>query len=99
MIFPKTIPAVFSFLVIFLASCAGTGWGTGYSQYGFYSSPEETISDFSTRGSLSSAEHFILAHAYKDSGDLKKAAVHFANSAFVRDRNLTLKPFPGTILV
>lgn len=97
MTFPKTLTVVFSFCAIILASCGGTGWSTGYSQLGFYAAPDEAIHELASRGSLSACEHFILAQAYKEKGDLKKAAVHFANSAFVRERNMSLKPFPGPV--
>jgi soluble lytic murein transglycosylase len=98
MYFKKTAPAVLSFCFILLASCSASGWSTGYSRYGFYSSPDETVATLSEReSSLSSAEHFILANAYKEKGDFKKASVHYANSAFVSERNLSLKPFPGQI--
>ncbi|MGL4369176.1 MAG: transglycosylase SLT domain-containing protein [Spirochaetota bacterium] len=89
------IPAAALFILV---SCGGAGWGSGYSHYGFYAAPDETVSSFEAREkNLSAAEHFILANAYKDKGELKKAAVHFANSAFVQKRNLSLKPFPGTV--
>jgi tetratricopeptide (TPR) repeat protein len=98
MILIRTLPVMMSFCAIILASCSGTGWSTGYSQYGFYSTPDESISEFSSRvESLSAGEHFALAQAYKEKGDLKKAAVHFANSAFVREKNLSLKPYPGPV--
>ena len=95
MTFLKTLTVVLSFCVIILASCGGTGWSTGYSELGFYSAPDDAIHELTARGSLSACEHFILAQAYKEKGDLKKAAVHFANSAFLRERNTSLKPFPG----
>ena len=79
-------------------SCSAKGWDTGYSQFGFYFSPDDAISALAPKaGKISAAEQFILANAYKDKGDFKKAAVHFANSAFVSERNLSLKPFPGPI--
>jgi predicted negative regulator of RcsB-dependent stress response len=87
-------------LIVFLSvafSCNGKGWDQGYSHYGFYDTPEAAIQALESGKNLSAGEHFILANAYKDKNELKKAAVHFANSAFVKERNLSLKSFPSPV--
>ena len=94
----RITPVIVSLCVMIMVSCSAAGWSSGYSQYGFYVSPDQTVKDLSDRAdSLSACEHFILANAYKEKGDFKKAAIHYANSAFVRERNLTMKPYPGPI--
>ena len=96
--FTKQCILVAAGCAFFFTSCSAKSWDTGYSQYGFYYSSDETIRTLAPKaGTISAAEQFILANAYKDKGDFKKAAVHFANSAFVRERNLSLKPYPSPI--
>jgi Transglycosylase SLT domain len=87
-------------LIVFLSvafSCNGKGWDQGYSHIGFYRTPEAAIMALETGKKLSAGEHFILANAYKDKNELKKAVVHFANSAFVKERNHSLKTFPSPV--
>lgn len=86
--------SLFLFIVF---SCGGKGWNTGYSNLGFYSSPEVIIASLNTGKKLTSCEHYILANTYNEKNELKKAVVHYANSAMLNDRNLSLKPFPSPV--
>jgi len=86
------------FLTISLLSCNAKGWEEGYSTYGFYFSPNETIAALSTKGkNLSPVEHYILANAYKKNGNLKKSVIQYANSAFMTHRNFSMKAFPSPV--
>ncbi|HEY1407241.1 MAG TPA: tetratricopeptide repeat protein, partial [Spirochaetota bacterium] len=85
-------------LVVTFFSCNAKGWDQGYAGYGFYFSSEDAIAALSAKGrNLSPIEHYILANAYKNQNNPKKAAVHFANCAFMYSRNLSLKPYPSPI--
>lgn len=85
-------------ITISFLSCNAKGWGEGYSTYGFYYFPDETISALAAKGKdLSPLENFILANAYKKNNNLKKAVIHYANSAFMYHRNLSMKAFPSPV--
>jgi tetratricopeptide (TPR) repeat protein len=88
----------FLFLFLFIVfSCGGKGWDTGHSDMGFYSSPEKIIASLNNGKTLTSCEHFILANSFNEKNELKKAVIHYANSAMLSKRNLSLKPFPSPV--
>jgi predicted Zn-dependent protease len=96
----RRISRKYRFLCLFLFiifSCGGKGWDSGHSDLGFYSSPDKIIASLNNGKKLTSCEHYILANSFNEKNELKKAVVHYANSAMLSDRNLSLKPFPSPV--
>jgi len=71
--------------------------GRDLARLGFYSSPERVI-EFLKSDNPTHAEHFMLGLAYKEQKQYKNAIYHFANSAFVYQRNKNLRTFAGPVL-
>jgi hypothetical protein len=79
-------------------SCGVDGSDRSHSLYGFYLTPAETITALDMKGKeLSSLDHYILANAFRDNKNLKKAILHYSNCAFSYNRNLSLRLFPSPV--
>ena len=89
---------IFSFSIISLVfSCAGgQSSGKDLAALGLYSSPQKIIETLDTE-KANFAEHYLLAKAYLEKSDHKKAIYHFANSAFVYHRAKNLRLFAGPV--
>ncbi len=88
----------FSFSIITLIfSCAGgQSSGKDLAVLGLYSSPQKIIETLETE-KANFADHYLLARAYLEKNDNKKAIYHFANSAFVYHRAKNLRLFAGPV--
>ncbi len=93
----KTKRLVPLFLMILMLSCFSSDTeGTNLSQYGFYSSNQEILDAFRTH-KLTYRHHFMLGNVYKNLKSYKKAILHYANSCFLYEQNLSMKIYPIVI--
>ncbi len=79
-------------------SCAETGTGDEWQGPGFYKSPDELIQTIEKESS-SYNKNFVLAKAYKENKELKKAILYYANSAFKSTFNFNLKIYPSPVYI
>ncbi len=70
--------------------------GRDLAKLGFYSTPERIIKVLNS-DNPAYAEHYMLGLAFKRKKQYSDAIYHFANSAFVYQRNKTIRPFPGPV--
>lgn len=77
-------------------SCAETVPVDEWQGPGFYKSPDELIQSIEKESS-SYNKNFVLARAYKEKKDLKKAILYYANSAFKSKYSFNLKIYPSPI--
>ena len=83
-------------IILITFSCAKTGSGDEWQGQGFYKSPNELIQTIEKESS-SYNKNFVLAKAYKENKELKKAILYYANSAFKSNFNFNLKIYPSPV--
>lgn len=77
-------------------SCAETGTGDEWQGPGFYKNPDELVKTIEKESS-SYNKNFVLARAYKENKELKKAILYYANSAYKSKFNFNLKIYPNPV--
>jgi len=79
-------------------SCAGSARpDADCSGAGFYSLPESIIASWGDKRDLSSNRNYVLARAYRDSKEYKKAILYYCNSCFSSHRDFSLRLFPSPV--
>ena len=79
-------------------SCTETKSEDQWQGSGFYISPEEIIKTIEKESS-NYYKNYVLAQAYKDKKDLKKAILYYANSAFKSKFNFNMKIYPSPVYI
>ncbi len=96
----KFTTVIFFTLAIITLSCAEQGntyeLSTALSEKAFYSTSDEII-ELSPPNSQNCQLNFILANAWREKKELKKAMMYYANSCFDKKYNFNLRLFPQPV--
>ena len=88
------IPVILTALIIL--ACGKNSRGDELSRLSLYSSPDAIINTLGKNGE-DSTSNYILAKAYLENRDLKKALLYFANSCYKSKFNYSIRLFPQPV--
>ena len=85
-------------IILIAFSCVETKSEDQWQGPGFYKSPDEIIK-LIEKESSNYNKNIVLARAYKEKKELKKAILYYANSAFKSKFNFNMKVYPSPVYI